>query len=214
MFATAMLVSALLTTAGPQVTNPYFPLPPGHQWVYREGKQRVEVTVTDRTKLIANGVEARVVRDEVTLRGVPVEITDDYYAQDRAGNVWYLGESTTEYEHGKPVSTEGSFEAGVDGAKAGIAMPAHPKVGMRYRQEFYRGHAEDRAKVVSLHERVKVPLKRYRNTLMTLDSNPLEPDVLEAKFYARGVGLVLAVDLSGGKDREELIREGARTRRG
>jgi hypothetical protein len=206
MFATAMLVSALLSSAGPEVTNPYFPLPPGRRWVYREGRQRVEVTVTHRTKRIANGVEARVVRDEVTLKGVPVEITDDYYAQDRQGNVWYLGEATTEYEHGRPVSTEGSFEAGVDGARAGIAMPAHPRVGMRYRQEYYEGHAEDRAKVVSLRERVKVPLKRYRNTLMTLDYNPLEPDILEAKFYARGVGMVLAVDLSGGADREELVR--------
>ena len=83
-----------------------------------------------------------------------------------------------------------------------MAMPAHPKVGMRYRQEYYKGHAEDRAKVVSLRERVKVPLGRYRRTLMTLETNPLEPDVLEAKFYARGVGLVLAVDLSGGGDRE------------
>ena len=214
MFTTALLAGALLTSAGPTITNPYFPLPPGHQWVYREGKQRVEVTVTDRTKLIANGVEARVVRDEVTRKGVPVEITDDYYAQDARGNVWYLGEDTTEYEHGRPVSTEGSFEAGVDGAQAGIAMPAHPKVGMRYRQEYYKGHAEDRARVVSLNERVKVPLRRYRHTLMTLESNPLEPDVLEAKFYARGVGVVLAVDLSGGSDREELIRAGARTRRG
>jgi hypothetical protein len=196
------------------VTNPYFPLPPGRHWVYREGKQRVDVTVTNRTKRIANGIEARVVRDEVTLRGKPVELTDDYYAQDRKGNVWYLGESTTEYENGKPVSTEGSFEAGVDGAQAGIAMPAHPKVGMRYRQEFYKGHAEDRAKIVSLHERVKVPLRRYRNTLMTLETNPLEPDVLEAKFYARGVGVVLAVTLSGGEDREELVRAGARTTRG
>ena len=85
---------------------------------------------------------------------------------------------------------------------------------MRYRQEFYKGHAEDRAKIVSLHERVKVPLRRYRNTLMTLETNPLEPDVLEAKFYRRGVGVVLAVTLSGGEDREELDRAGARTTRG
>jgi hypothetical protein len=217
MLATAAM-TLVLATAGPDVDNPYFPLPVGRQWIYREGDQRVEVTVTDRTKLIANGVVARVVRDEVTRKGVPVEITDDYYAQDSKGTVWYLGEATTEYEHGKPVSMEGSFEAGVDGAQAGIVMPAHPKVGMRYRQEFYKGHAEDRAKIVSLRERVKVPLKRYRNTLMTLDSNPLEPDVLEAKFYARGVGLVLAVGLSGDTDREELVRlrttAGARTRRG
>ena len=205
MLATAALTLAL-ASAGPDVDNPYFPLPVGRQWVYREGEQRVEVTVTDRTKLIANGIVARVVRDEVTLKGVPVEITDDYYAQDDEGNVWYMGEATTEYEDGKPVSTEGSFEAGVDGARAGIVMPARPRVGMRYRQEHYEGHAEDRAKIVSLRERVKVPLKRYRRTLMTLDYNPLEPDVLEAKFYARGVGLVLAVGLSGDTDREELVR--------
>jgi hypothetical protein len=205
MLATAALTLAL-ASAGPDVDNPYFPLPVGRQWVYREGRQRVEVTVTDRTKLIANGVVARVVRDEVTRKGVPVEITDDYYAQDDRGNVWYLGEDTTEYENGKPVSKEGSFEAGVDGARAGIVMPARPRVGMRYRQEYYKGHAEDRAKIVSLSERVKVPLRRYKKTLMTLDYNPLEPDVLEAKFYARGVGVVLSVDLSGGGDREALIR--------
>ena len=158
-------------------------------------------------------------RDEVTLKGVPVEITDDYYAQDRRGNVWYLGEATTEYEHGKPVSTEGSFEAGVDGAQAGIAMPAHPKVGMRYRQEFYKGHAEDRAKVVSLRERVKVPLQPLPQHAHDARLQPARARLLEAKFYARGVGLVLAVDLSGGADREELVRlrrfrAGARTRPG
>jgi hypothetical protein len=205
MLATTALTLAL-ATAGPNVDNPYFPLPVGRQWVYREGAQRVEVTVTDRTKLIANGVVARVVRDEVTRKGVPVEVTDDYYAQDARGTVWYLGEDTTEYEHGKPVSKEGSFEAGVDGAQAGIIMPAHPRVGMRYRQELYRGHAEDKAEIVSLRERVRVPLGRYPRTLMTLETNPLEPDVLEAKFYARGVGVVLAVGLSGDTDREELIR--------
>ena len=121
---------------------------------------------------MASGIEARVVRDEVTRKGVPVEITDDYYAQDREGTVWYLGEATTEYEHGKPASTEGSFEDGVDGARRGIAMPAHPKVGMRYRQEQYKGHAEDRAEIVSLDERVKVPLRRYRHTLHDARDEP------------------------------------------
>jgi hypothetical protein len=213
MLATAILTLAL-ASAGPTITNPYLPLQPGRQWVYRVGKDRDEVTVTHQTKRMASGIEARVVRDEVTRKGVPVEITDDYYAQDSEGNVWYLGEASTAYEHGKPASTEGSFEDGVDGAKAGIAMPAHPKVGMRYRQEFYKGHAEDRAKIVSLDERVKVPLGRYRHTLMTLETSPVEPDVLEAKFYARGVGQVLAVDLSGGSDREVLVRASGRTRRG
>jgi hypothetical protein len=205
MLATAAMTLAL-ASAGPDVDNPYFPLPVGRQWVYREGRQRVEVTVTDRTKLMANGVTARVVTDHVTERGVPVEITEDYYAQDARGTVWYLGEDTTEYEDGKPVSKEGSFEAGLDGAQAGIIMPAHPRVGMRFRQEHYAGHAEDRAKIVSLRERVKVPLRRYKRTLMTVETNPLEPDVLEVKFYARGVGVVLAVGISGDTDREELIR--------
>jgi hypothetical protein len=214
MLATAAL-ALTLATAGPNVDNPYFPLPVGRHWTYREGHVRDVVTVSAQTKLIANGVTARVVHDVSTQHGVPVEVTDDYYAQDAKGNVWYLGEATTSYENGKPASTEGSFEAGVGGARAGIIMPAHPKVGMRYRQEFFKGHAEDRAKIVSLNERVKVPLKRYRHTLMTIETNPLEPDTLEVKFYARGVGVVLAAGLSGDVDREELVAmAGGRTRRG
>ena len=194
-----------------KIDNPYWPMRVGSRWVYRETgsegtRQRVVVTVTDRTKLIANGVTARVVRDVVTERGEPVEITDDWYAQDRAGNIWYLGEATTDYENGRPVSTEGSFEAGVDGAQAGVIMPARPRPGMRFRQEYYRGHAEDKASIVSLREQAEVPAGHYRRVLMTRDVNPLEPKVLEFKFYARGVGPVLAVSVSGGSDREELIR--------
>jgi hypothetical protein len=136
------------------------------------------------------------------------EDTFDWYAQDRCGNIWYLGEATTEYENGKPVSTKGSFEAGVDGAQAGVIMPARPKPGMRYRQEYYAGEAEDRAEVMSLREQVEVPLGHFRSgrVLMTRDLNPLEPKVLEYKFYARGIGPVLAVGVSGGNDREELVR--------
>ena len=194
-----------------KIDNPYWPMRPGSRWVYREtdadgAQQRVVVTVTRRTKLIANGVTARVVHDAVTEDGKPVEVTDDWYAQDRAGNIWYLGEDTTEYENGKPVSKKGSFEAGVDGAQPGVIMPARPKVGMRYRQEYYRGQAEDRARIFSLRERAEVPFGFFRRTLMTRDENPLEPRVLEYKFYARGVGPVLAVSVSGGTDREELIR--------
>ena len=142
-----------------RIDNPYWPMRPGSRWVYREtdregAKQRVVVTVTNRTKRIANGVTARVVHDVVTARGTPVEVTDDWYAQDRAGNIWYLGEHTTEYTNGKPTSTEGSFEAGVDGAQPGVAMPAHPKPGQRYRQEYYKGHAEDRARVLVARNRL------------------------------------------------------------
>jgi hypothetical protein len=193
-----------------KITNPWWPMRPGSRWVYRETdpdgtRQKVVVTVTTRTKLIANGVTARVVHDVVTEQGKLVEVTDDWYAQDRRGNIWYLGEATTEYENGKPVSTRGSFEAGVDGAQAGVIMPAHPRPGLRYRQEYYKGHAEDRAKVISLREQAEVPFGHFRPALMTKDVNPLEPKVLEFKFYARGIGPVLAVSVSGGADREELV---------
>ena len=118
----------------------------------------------------------------------PVEVTEDWYAQDRRGNVWYLGEDTAEYEDGKVVSREGSFEAGVDGAQAGVIMPARPRPGLRYRQEYYAGHAEDRARVVSRREQAGVPFGHFRGVLMMREDNPLEPRVLEFKFYARGSG--------------------------
>lgn len=193
------------------IDNPYWPMRPGSRWVYREtdaegAKQRVVVTVTHKTKLIANGINARVVHDAVSAGGEPIEVTDDWYAQDRCGNVWYLGEATKEYENGKVVSTEGSFEAGVDGAQGGIVMPANPKVGLRYRQEHYVGHAEDRAEIVSRKNQVEVPFAYFKpgTVLMTREVNPLHPKFLEFKFYARSIGPVLAVGISGGSDREEL----------
>ena len=192
------------------IDNPYWPMAVGSKWVYREtdaegNEQRVEVTVTDKTKRVANGVEARVVHDVVTEDGVPVEVTDDWYAQDKDGNIWYLGEATTEYENGKPKSTEGSFEAGKDGAQAGIIMPAAPKAGMKYRQEYLKGEAEDKGEILSTDEQVEVEFGHFTNVLMTKDVNPLEPKVLEYKWYARGVGPVLAIAVSGGSDREELL---------
>jgi hypothetical protein len=194
-----------------RITNPYWPMRPGARWVYRETdsegtKQRVVVTVTNRTRKIANGVTARVVHDVVKEGRQLVEVTDDWYAQDKAGNVWYLGEFTKEYENGRFRNTKGSFEAGVDGAQPGIAVPARPRPGLRYRQEYYKGHAEDKARVVSLREQAEVPLGHFRRVLMTRDVNPLDPKVLEFKFYARGVGPVLAISVSGGSDREELVR--------
>jgi hypothetical protein len=164
------------------------------------------VTVTRRAKRVAAGIDALVVHDLVTERGRWVENTYDWYAQDRAGNVWYLGEDTTEYEDGKAVSMEGSWEAGVDGARAGIAMPAHPRVGMAYRQEYYAGHAEDRARVLSVDEQAGVPFGHFAHVLMTKDFTRLEPRVVEYKFYARGVGPVLTLGASGGAGREELVR--------
>jgi hypothetical protein len=193
-----------------RIDNRYWPMKPGSRWVYRElhgdgTLERVVVSVTNKTKRIANGVTARVVRDMVSENGVPTEITDDWYAQDEDGNVWYMGEATTEYENGKPVTTAGSFEAGVDGAQPGIIMPADPRPGLSYRQEYYKGEAEDEGSIVSLEEQAEVPFGHFDPVLMTRDTNPLEPKVLEFKFYARGIGPVLAVSVSGGSDREELL---------
>jgi hypothetical protein len=193
-----------------EITNPYWPMKPGSRWVYRETDKdevlKVVVTVTDQTKLIANGIEARVVHDVVSQDGEPVEVTDDWYAQDSAGNVWYLGEDTAEYENGKVVSREGSFEAGVDGAQPGIAVPASPEPGLAYRQEYYAGQAEDKARVLTLAATATVPFGSFDDVLKTEDTNPLgEPPQVEHKFYARDLGPVLVVGISGGSGREELI---------
>jgi hypothetical protein len=193
-----------------RIDNPWWPMAPGTRWIYREtdpqgAVQRVEVTVTDRTKSVA-GIEARVVHDVVTERGRLVEDTFDWYAQDRDGNVWYLGEDTAEYENGKRVSREGSFEAGIDGAQAGIAMPADPQPGEEYRQEYYAGEAEDTAKVLALDAQASVPFGSFDGVLQTEDTNPLaDPPEVEHKFYARNVGPVLAVAISEGSGREELV---------
>jgi hypothetical protein len=194
-----------------QIDNPYWPMTPGTRWVYRETgdegpPKRVVVTVTDRTKRVAAGVTGRVVHDRVTQAGRLVEDTLDWYAQDRAGNVWYLGEATKEYEGGRVSSTKGSWEAGVEGAQAGVIMPAHPRAGMAYRQEHRPGEAEDRGRVLALDERVQVPAGTFHPALMTRDWTPLEPDVVEHKLYARGTGPVLTLDVSGGSGREELLR--------
>jgi len=193
-----------------EIDNPYFPLVVGSKWVVRvtdaEGlEQRQVITVTDQTKRIANRVEARVVSDVVREDGEPVEVTKDWYAQDSEGNVWYFGEDTAEYENGKAASTAGSFEAGVNGADAGIAMPAHPEVGQSYRQEYLAGQAEDRTAVLSLDEQAEVPFGHFTDVVLTKDYTPLEPDVLEYKLYAEGIGQVLAQTVSGGSEREELV---------
>jgi hypothetical protein len=191
-----------------EIDNPYWPMAPGNRWVYREtdgeAEQRVEVTVTDETKTIS-GIEARVVHDIVTANGEVVEDTYDWYAQDTDGNIWYLGEDTKEYEDGTVKTTAGSWEAGVDGAQPGIAVPADPVPGLAYRQEYYAGEAEDAAAVLSVDEWVEVPAGSYSDVLMTKDYTPLHPEILEHKLYARGVGPVLVLGISGGAGREELL---------
>jgi hypothetical protein len=191
------------------VTNPWFPLEPGTRWTYRETTEdgevvEVVVTATSVTRKIANGVTARVVRDTVTLDDEIIEDTLDWYAQDKAGTVWYLGEDTAELEDGKITTREGSFEAGVDGAQAGVIMPASPEVGMAYRQEYSEGEAEDHGEVLALGQQASVPAGRYDGLLKTADTTPLEPDVLEHKYYAEGLGLVLTIDKEAG-GREELL---------
>ena len=177
---------------GAEIDHPYWPMVPGTVWVYREGEQRSEVTVTARTRTVS-GVETRVVHDLVTEDGIP------------DGNVWYFGEDTTEFEDGKPVGHAGAWEAGVDGALPGIVLPAEPEVGMTYRQEYDAGEAEDRAEVLSLDEDVSVPFGDFTGALETEDTTPLEPDVVEHKYYAREVGPVVAVTVGGEGEREELV---------
>jgi hypothetical protein len=193
-----------------EIDNPYWPMAPGSRWVYRETDaegtvQRVVVTVTDKTKMIAAGMEARVVHDQVTEDGEIVEDTFDWYAQDADGNLWYLGEDTTEYENGKPKTKEGSWEAGVDGALAGIIMPADPQVGMTYREEYYKGHAEDGASIIGVNGLAKVPYGRFEHCVQTRNFSGIEPNVIEEKLYARGVGVILEITVSGGSDRAELL---------
>jgi hypothetical protein len=206
-------IVALALAAGTGFTthidNRYWPMAPGTQWIYREDlghgrSQRNTVTVTHRTNRVAAGVTARLVHDVATEGGAIVEDTEDWYAQDGAGNVWYLGERTAEYKDGKVISREGSWEAGVDGARAGIVMPARPRAGMTYQQEHYAGHAEDRATVLTLAGRATVAFGRLGRVLVTRDFSPLEPGATEHKSYAPGVGPVLSVSRRG--LREELVR--------
>jgi hypothetical protein len=194
------------------VDNPQWPMTVGSRWVYRvvdtsDGSvQRDVIKVTKRTKVIADGIRARVVSDIVTDHGKPTEVTKDWYAQDKHGNVWYFGENTVEYVNGHPTDN-GTWEAGVDGNLPGVALPAKPKVGMSYREEYAKGLAEDQSRVLALDEQAQVPAGHFKPVLMTEDFSPIEPNVSELKFYAKGSGqAVLAVDVSGGADREQLVK--------
>ena len=190
------------------VDNPYLPFLPGTRWVYRGGTpdepERIVVTVLDQTKLI-EGISATVVRDTVRVSGEVVEDTLDWYAQDRRGRVWYLGEDSRTYENGQVVSREGSWEAGVDGAKAGIVMFDKPRVGEPYRQEYYAGHAEDQATFLTLDTRAATKAGVFKHLRMTEDTTPLDPAIAELKFYARGIGVVLEFDLAPDSGRSELV---------
>ena len=190
------------------VDNPYFPMLVGSRWVY-EGEadgeaERVEIVVTDEPKTVM-GIAATVVRDSVYVDNELVEDTYDWFAQDRDGNVWYLGEDSQEIEDGEVVSTEGSWEAGVDGALPGIVMPAEPAIGDAYRQEYDVGEAEDMFEIIAVGGSVEVPAGSFEEVVTTQDWTPLEPEVVEEKQYAPGVGKLREEKTAGGDDVSELV---------
>jgi hypothetical protein len=190
------------------VDNPWLPLRPGSEWVYSsigdEGPEKDVVTVTDHKRVVA-GVRTVVVHDVVrNAKGEVVEDTWDWYAQDRHGNVWYFGEDTTAFEHGKK-TTEGSWEAGKHGAQAGIAMLAEPDVGDTYQQEYREGVAEDRGRILSLSAQHAGPAGSWTGLVRTEDTTPLEPGLVENKYYAKGVGVVHEETLAGGREDVELV---------
>jgi hypothetical protein len=192
------------------VTNRWFPLRPGAVYDYRgvkDGERSHEVmTVTHRTRTI-DGARCVVVKDLLYLRGVLEERTRDYYSQDPDGNVWYFGEDTAELDPSGQVKTrEGTWHAGVDGAKPGIFMYAHPRVGQSARQEFLKGQAEDHFEVLRRGVAVTVPSRTFRGAMLTKEWTPLEPGVVDHKYYAAGIGTVLEQTVKGGDERNELVR--------
>jgi hypothetical protein len=192
---------------GGPIDNPLYPLVPGTTFHYEseteDGLETNDVIVTGDTRQIL-GITAVVVHDQVFLDGELTEDTFDWYAQDDAGNVWYLGEDSREFEDGELVGTAGSWEAGVDGAKPGIIMKAAPQVGDRYYQEFYLGEAEDEGEVVAVGQSVSVPFGDFQGCTATEDFTRLEPGGRERKTYCPGTGLVLEESLSG-DERNELV---------
>jgi len=191
-----------------EVDNPYLNFARGRIFTYEEesdeGLETIVVEVTQDSKVIL-GVSTTVVHDQVFLNGDLIEDTFDWYAQDQAGNVWYFGEDSSEILDGEVVSTEGSWEAGVDGAQPGIVMLADPLVGMKYRQEFAVGVAEDMAQVKSLKSEAEVPWGEFENCLETKEWTPLSPGGSERKLYAPGTGLVLELSTNGNGNQRRAV---------
>jgi hypothetical protein len=194
---------------GPRVTNPWFPLHVGTTYLFtgvKDGAPTVDVvTVTRRTRVV-DRVRTRIVADRLFANGRLLERTSDYYAQDVCGNVWYFGEDTAELDpHGRPVDTSGSFHAGIDGAEPGVFMPARPRVGQRFRQEWYQGEAEDTFVVRDLSAPVTVPAGHFRHALRTEESTALEPGVRDVKYYVRGIGEVSEEAATGPTETLHLV---------
>ena len=191
------------------VDNPWFPLRPGATFVYRgvkDGEPTRDVVHVTRATRVIDGVRCTAVTDRLYASGHLAERTTDWYAQDRAGTVWYFGEDTAELDAtGQVTSREGSWLSGVNGARAGVFMPAHPRVGQAYRQEYLEGHAEDHFRVLDLHATARTPAVDSRRALLTKEWTPLEPGVVDHKLYVRGVGLVDERTVRGGDERNVLV---------
>ena len=190
------------------IDNPYLPFGPGMRWVY-EGEsdgetERIEVVVTGERRDIQD-ISSTVVRDTVHVAGELVEDTYDWFAQDKDGNVWYLGEDSTSYEEDGTTSKEGSWEYGVDGALPGIVMLAEPSPGDSYRQEYYPDEAEDMGEVLRVDETKTIGLGEYTDVVVTEDWNPLDPETIEHKYYAPGVGKIYSEHASGPPEVVELV---------
>jgi hypothetical protein len=185
-----------------EITNPYLAFKVGRIFYYEseteDGLETITVEITDDSKVIMGNIQATVVRDKVFLDGELIEDTFDWYAQDKDGNVWYLGEDTKEYEDGQVVSTQGSWEAGVQGAIPGLIMSANPVNGMEYRQEFFEGEAEDNAIVINTEKTVTIGLGSFEGCLETMEYSTLEHGVREHKYYFPGTGLLLEWNRRGG----------------
>jgi hypothetical protein len=181
------------------VTNRWYPLKPGTVLVYKgvkDGQRQTDRFATTHDTKKIEGVRCTVVHDVSTHQGRLLEETYDYYAQDKQGNVWYFGEDTKAYENGH-VSTEGSWQAGVNGAAPGVIMEAHPKISDGYRQEYYKGHAEDQAWIVQYFKSLHVPYGRVGPILKSLEFTRLEPKVIDEKDYAKGIGIVREISRTG-----------------
>jgi hypothetical protein len=189
------------------IDNRYFPLVPGTVFTYAGTKdgaeQRNVVTVTPETKLIA-GVTCIVVRDQVFEGDTLLEDTFDWFAQDTLGRVWYFGEDSTAYEDGK-TSKEGSWKTGVHGAQPGIIMQADLTITEPYRQEYLAGEAEDMGQIIETGGTITVPVGTFSDTLTTKEWSALEPDVIEHKTYAPGVGMVHSISVSGENEEFALV---------
>src|SRR6266850_3564519 len=190
------------------IDNPYFPLPVGRTLVYegiKDGQSQVDtVVVTDQTRVI-EGITARMVSDVSTHNGTLLEKTFDFYAQDKQGNVWYLGEDTTAFLANGKTDTSGSWMAGVNDAEPGLIMEANPQIPDAYRQEFLAGQAEDTAWVVELGGTVTVPYGKLRNTLVTLEATRIEPGAYDQKIYAPGIGIAFEKSLTGPTEIAQLV---------